>query len=395
VGAVPSLDDIQVSGRHVLVRADLNVPLEAGRVTDDLRIEASVPTIQNLRERGASVVLCSHLGRPGGKVVNELRLAPVAARLSELLGSEVDAASDVVGEDARNRVADMAEGNVVLLENLRFEPGETDNDPAFADALASLADAYVNDAFGAAHRAHASTVGVAQRLEERAAGQLLARELDILSKLLAEPPAPFVGILGGAKVSDKIAVIDNLIEPLDSLLIGGAMCFTFLRASGYDVGASRVEEDQLDTCRALTKQAEKADTRLLLPTDIVAAAEFDAEAEHRTVGAGDIPDDWLGLDIGPETVRQYALETREAGTVLWNGPMGVFEWPAFAGGTQAIARAVAASEGFTVIGGGDSAAAVRQMGLDDQMGHVSTGGGAALEFLEGAELPGVAALRGA
>ena len=391
--AVPSLDDLEVSGRRVLVRADLNVPLDGGQVSDDLRIEASIPTIANLRERGARVVLCSHLGRPGGKVVEELRLAPVAARLSDLLGSEVDAASDVVGDDAQNRVADMREGNVVLLENLRFEPGETGNDPEFADALAGLADAYVNDAFGAAHRAHASTVGVAERLSERAAGLLLARELDILSKLLAEPPVPFVGILGGAKVSDKIAVIANLLEPLDTLLIGGAMCFTFLRAAGRDVGGSKVEEDHLDTCKALMDQAQGAGTRLLLPTDVVAAAAFDRDAEHRVVGLADIPEGWLGLDIGPETVRQYALEVGEAGTVLWNGPMGVFEWPSFAGGTQAVARAVAACDGFTVIGGGDSAAAVRQMGLDDQMGHVSTGGGASLEFLEGADLPGVAALR--
>ena len=388
------LADLDVSGRRVLVRADLNVPLENGRVTDDLRIEASLPTIRDLLERGARIVLCSHLGRPKGQVRDDLRMAPVAARMSELLGRDVDAADDVVGEDARNRIRDMAEQNVVLLENLRFEPGETANDPEFARALADLADVYVNDAFGAAHRAHASTVGVAELLPERAAGMLLAREIEVLSKLLGKPPAPFVGILGGAKVSDKIAVIENLIEPLDTLLIGGAMCFTFLRAAGHDVGGSRVEEDELDTCRRLVEQAEIAGTELLLPTDVVAAESFDADANHRTVGIDDIPEGWLGLDIGPDTVKAFALSIRDAGTVLWNGPMGVFEWDAFAAGTDGVARAVAACDGFTVIGGGDSAAAVRKLELDDQMSHVSTGGGASLEFLEGVDLPGVAALRG-
>jgi phosphoglycerate kinase len=305
----------------------------------------------------------------------------------------VAAAQDVVGSDAKAKVEALQDGDVALLENLRFEPGEEANDEAFASALASLGDAYVDDAFGAAHRAHASVVGIPARLQEAVAGELLEKELRTLGRLLEDPPRPFTAILGGAKVSDKLGVIDNLLGRVDRLLIGGAMCYTFLKAKGYEVGASRVEADQVDTVAGLMSQAEERGVELLLPVDIVAAEAFDAEAEHRRVSADSIPEGWLGLDIGSKTVEQFAARITDAGSVLWNGPMGVFEWPAFAAGTEGVARAVAACDGFTVIGGGDSAAAIRRLGLADQVSHVSTGGGASLEFLEGIDLPGVAALR--
>jgi phosphoglycerate kinase len=390
---VPGLDELDAAGKRVLVRVDLNVPLEDGQVTDDLRIEESLPTIRRLRDAGARIILMSHLGRPKGKVVDDLRLGPVARRLADLLGAPVAAATDVVGADACARVEALEDGDVVLLENLRFEPGEEANDEEFATHLANLGEAYVNDAFGAAHRAHASVVGVAARHEQRVAGDLMRKELDVLSRLLGDPPRPFVAILGGAKVSDKLAVIDNLLGQVDRLLIGGAMCFTFLRARGYDVGASRVELDRVEEVQALLERAEATGVQLLLPTDIVAAEGFDADADHRRVSADGIPDGWMGLDVGPETVRRFADAIADARTVLWNGPMGVFEWEAFAAGTEGVARAVADCAGFTVIGGGDSAAAVRKLGLADRVGHVSTGGGASLEFLEGIDLPGVAALR--
>jgi phosphoglycerate kinase len=387
---LPTLDDLDPAGTRVLVRSDLNVPLEGGRVTDDLRVEASLPTIRRLRDAGARVVVMSHLGRPNGEVRDELRMAPVAQRLGELLGAPVEAARDVVGEDAHRVVDNLADGEVALLENLRFHPGETKNDPSFARALADLGDAYVDDAFGAAHRAHASVVGVPQILRPAVAGELLQREIDTLSRLLDAPEKPFVAVLGGAKVSDKLGVIDNLLQRVDDLLIGGAMCFTFLRARGLDVGASRVEEEQLD---AVGRLIDQAGARLHLPVDVVAAATFDADAEHRTVAVDQMPDGWLGLDIGPRTVDEFGSVIRGAQMLLWNGPMGVFEWEAFAAGTRGVAEAVAACPGFTVIGGGDSAAAVRGMGLADRVSHVSTGGGASLEFLEGTELPGVAVLR--
>ena len=390
---IPGLESLEAAGRRVLVRVDLNVPLADGRVADDLRIEESLATIRRLCSAGARVVLMSHLGRPKGKVDEGLRLAPVGRRLSELLGAPVTVATDVVGDDARRVVDELADGDVALLENLRFESGEEANDDAFADALASLGEAYVDDAFGAAHRAHASVVGVPARLTDAVAGELMERELATLSRLLDDPPRPFVAILGGAKVSDKLGVIDNLLERVDRLLIGGAMCFTFLQAKGYDVGGSRVEEDQVGTCRDLLAQADKAGVALLLPTDIVAAEAFESDADHRRVSADSIPEGWMGLDIGSETVNRFAAAIADAGAVLWNGPMGVFEWPAFAAGTEGVARAVAGSDGFTVIGGGDSAAAIRKLGLADQVTHVSTGGGASLEFLEGRDLPGVAALQ--
>ena len=393
MATIPGLDDLEAAGRRVLVRVDFNVPLDNGRVSDDLRIQEALPTIRRLQEQGARVVLLSHLGRPKGTVVEDLRLAPVADCLAKLLATPVAVADDVVGDSARATVEQLGDGDVALLENLRFEPGEEANDPDFAIALAGLGDAYVDDAFGAAHRAHASVVGVPERLDDAVAGLLMHRELETLSRLLDDPPRPFVAILGGAKVSDKLGVISNLLTRVNRLLIGGAMCFTFLQAKGYAVGASRVEADQVDTCRELIEQAESAGVKLLLPVDIIAAEAFQPDAEHRRVSADGIPDGWMGLDIGSETIERFAGALADAGAVLWNGPMGVFEWEAFAAGTEGVARAVAAGSGFSVIGGGDSAAAIRKLGLADQVSHVSTGGGASLEFLEGRDLPGVAALR--
>lgn len=387
---LPTLRELEPKGRRVLVRADLNVPLDNGTVTDDLRLESSLPTIRALRAAGARVVLMSHLGRPKGEVRDDLRMKPVGDRLGELLGAPVATASDTVGEDAHRVVDGLGDGDVALLENLRFDPRETKNDPAFAAALAELGDAYVNDAFGSSHRAHASVVGVPAVLQPAVAGELLRAEVETLGRLLEDPQRPFVAILGGAKVSDKLGVIDNLLGRVDHLLIGGAMCFTFLKATGADVGASRVESDQLDTVAGLI---ETAGDRLHLPTDIIAAAAFEPDAEHRRVDADAIPAGWMGLDIGPDTTAAFSDVIADARTLVWNGPMGVFEWEAFAEGTNGVARAVAACDAFTVIGGGDSAAAIRSMGFADQVSHVSTGGGASLEFLEGVDLPGVAALR--
>ncbi|HVM13504.1 MAG TPA: phosphoglycerate kinase [Egibacteraceae bacterium] len=406
---IPGLDSLDPAGRRVLVRSDLNVPLtdeEAGddsqrklgddsqrKVGDDLRIEESLATVRHLRDRGARVIVMSHLGRPKGQVVDQLRLAPVADRMAELLASPVIAARDVVGDDARAKADGLGEGQVLLLENLRFEAGEEANDDRFSDALASLGDCYVNDAFGAAHRTHASIVGVPLRVEQAVAGDLLTRELDVLSQLLSDPPRPFTAVIGGAKVSDKLGVLDNLLPRVDRVLIGGAMCFTFLRAKGFQVGASRLETELLDEVEQLLERADQAGVEFVLPVDIVAAEAFEAEAEHRRVSADGIPDGSMGLDIGPDTVARFGAAIADSQTVLWNGPMGVFEWEAFAAGTEGVARAVAASPGFTVVGGGDSAAALRQLGLADQVSHLSTGGGASLEFLEGGDLPGVAALR--
>lgn len=393
---LPTLDELSPQGQRVLVRCDLNVPLtddDPPQVSDALRIDASLPTIRRLRDAGARVILCSHLGRPKGEFVEGLRLAPVAAALSEALGTPVRAARDVVGEDARAAVAELGDGEVCLLENLRFEPGEEAGDDDFADQLSAFADAYVADAFGAAHRAHASVTGVPQRVSPAVAGELLAAEVGALSVLLHSPARPFVTILGGSKVSDKIGVIRNLLTRCDRLLVGGAMAYTFLAATGGDVGGSKIEDDQLDTCRSLIEEAQRQGVELLLPPDVVAADSFAPDAEHQVVPATAVPAGWLGLDVGPETVARYATALADAETVLWNGPMGVFEWEAFAAGTEGVAKAVAASNGFTVIGGGDSAAAVRQLGLAGDVGHVSTGGGASLEFLEGIDLPGVAVLR--
>lgn len=395
---VPTLEDVEVDGRRVLVRADLNVPLTGGdagtspRVADDLRLETALPTLRRLLEAGAGVVVASHLGRPGGEVVDELSMAPVAERLGELLGRPVPVAADVVGHDATRRAGALDPGQVMALENLRFDPGERANSPQLADGLAGLADLYVCDAFGTAHRAHASMVGVPERLDG-AAGLLLERELDILGRLLEAPERPYVAVLGGAKVSDKLGVLANLLERVDAVAVGGAMCFTFLVAEGHRVGGSRVEEDRVAEVRELVRDARDRGVEVYLPTDVVAADAFAADAAAETVAVDDIGGGQLGLDIGPDTATAFADVVDRAATVFWNGPMGVVEWDAFADGTRRVARAMAAADGFTVVGGGDSAAAVRRLGLDRDVGHVSTGGGAALTLLEGVELPAVEALR--
>jgi phosphoglycerate kinase len=375
----------------VFVRADLNVPLEDGVVTDDLRISAALPTLNELHRAGAVLVLASHLGRPKGKPTEELRLEPVRVRLAELGGFEVRSLGGPAGEDARAAAAALGPGDVGLLENLRFHPGEEANDPGFAEELASLAKAYVGDAFGAAHRAHASVVGVPARLPA-VAGLLMQREIDVLSKLLHDPAQPFVAILGGAKVSDKLGVIDALLERVDALLVGGAMAFTFLAAQGAETGDSLVEEDRLDDVRRSLKRADERGVPIVLPEDVVAAPEVSADAPIETVLAASIPKGLKGLDIGPRTVEEFARVISDARTVLWNGPMGVFELEPFANGTRGVAQAVAGIDAFTVVGGGDSVAAIRRLGFEDQVDHLSTGGGASLEFLEGKTLPGVAVL---
>jgi phosphoglycerate kinase len=386
-----TIRDVEVTGKRVLVRVDFNVPLDNGRITDDRRIRESLPTITELRRRGARVILASHFGRPDGKVVEGLRLDPVGRRLSELLGVRVAKLADCVGPDVQRAVAQMHDGDVVLLENLRFHPEEEANDPAFARALASLADLYVNDAFGTAHRAHASTVGVTRFLPA-VAGLLMEKELTYLSRALEDPRRPFVAILGGKKVSDKIGVIRNLLTKADALLIGGAMSYTFLRATGASVGKSLTEEDKLDLARSLLEDAAKRRVSFRLPDDVVVADRFAEDATARIVPAQAIPAGWMGMDIGPQTSAAYAAVVAGAGTVMWNGPMGVFEFPPFSAGTRAVAEAMAKSKAVTIVGGGDSAAAVQQMGLADRITHISTGGGASLEFLEGKDLPGVAAL---
>jgi len=390
--------DIQVGGKRVLVRVDFNVPLnEAGEITDDTRIRAALPTIEYLRSKGAKVILCSHMGRPKGKVLEELRLTPVAKRLSELLGAPVVKTDDSVGSDVERVVAAMKPGDVVLLENLRFHAEETANDTAFAKQLAALADVYVNDAFGTAHRAHASTEGVTHFLPA-VAGFLMERELAFLGKTLAEPAHPFVAVLGGAKVSGKIGVIENLLPKVDHLVVGGGMANTFLKAQGYEVGDSLLEGDKLELAKDLLKRAGK---KLVLPVDVVVADAFAPDAKHQTVSIDKVPADrspcsdegWRILDIGPRSVERFKDVLKTAKTVVWNGPMGVFEFPTFAAGTIAIAKALAETDATTIIGGGDSAAAVKQAGLSEAMTHISTGGGASLEFLEGKVLPGVAALQ--
>ena len=389
---LPSIDDLDVQGKRILVRCDLNVPLRDGRITDDLRISAAVPTLQALLNKGARLAVCSHLGRPKGTVVEELRLAPIAERLSELLGRDVRAVGDVVGDDARDACASDVE--VVLLENLRFEPGEEKNDAALADALASLADGYVDDAFGAAHRAHASIVGVAERLPS-AAGYLLAAEVEKLEKLLHDPEKPFVAVLGGAKVSDKLAVIGNLLDRVDAICIGGAMAFTLLVAQGHEVGRSLVERDRIDEVAGILDDAKRKDIEIHLPVDVVAAESTDEGAAYETVDLDQIGDR-IGVDIGPKTSEAFARVITEAKTVLWNGPMGIFEMEPYSHGTKAIARAIAEATqngAYTVAGGGDSAAALKQLDMADAVSHLSTGGGASLELLEGKDLPGVAVLR--
>ena len=383
-----TVKDINVTGKRVLVRVDFNVPLAEGKVADDTRLRAALPTIQYLLDQGAKVILMSHLGRPKGKVVEELRMDPVAERLSELLGRPVRKLDDCVGDEVKAAVAEMRPGDVILLENTRFHPEERKNDPQFAKKLAELADVFVNDAFGTAHRAHASTVGVAQYLPA-VAGLLMEKELNFLGKALESPERPFVALLGGAKISDKIGVIENLLTRVDALLIGGGMANTFLKAQGYEVGQSLVEDESLGVAKELL---ERAGEKLALPVDAVVADRFAADAASKAVPVDEVPPDWRILDIGPRTVELFKEKLAEARTVVWNGPLGVFEFPKFAAGTEAIARFLADLEATTIIGGGDVVAAVRRAGVADRITHVSTGGGAALEFLEGKELPGVAAL---
>ncbi|MCD6554378.1 MAG: phosphoglycerate kinase [Anaerolineae bacterium] len=380
--------DVDVRGKRVLVRVDFNVPLAEGKVADDTRIRAALPTIRYLIEQGARVILMSHLGRPKGQVKEELRMAPVAARLSELLGQPVLTADDCIGPQVQALVKELKPGQVLLLENTRFHPEERKNDPDFARELASLAEVYVNDAFGTAHRAHASTEGVAHYLPA-VAGFLMEKEIEFLGKALESPEHPFVAILGGAKISDKIGVIENLLGKVDVLLIGGGMANTFFKAQGYEVGESLVEDESLDTAREMLA---KAGDKLVLPVDVVVADAFAADAQSKIVGVDAVPAGWRILDIGPRTVALFKDKLAGAKTVVWNGPMGVFEFPKFATGTVEIAKALAELDAMTIIGGGDSVAAVYQAGLADKMTHISTGGGASLEFLEGKTLPGIAAL---
>jgi phosphoglycerate kinase len=384
--------DLQIEeGERVLARVDFNVPLEGGRVTDDARIRAALPTIELLLDRGARLILCSHLGRPKGRDP-ESSLRPVSDRLGELVDTTVLQAPEVIGPEVRRGVDRLQPGGVLVLENTRWERGETENDPELARELAALADAYVNDAFGAAHRAHASTVGVAELLRPAVAGLLLEREVTTLRAIVDSPERPLVVVLGGAKVSDKIALIDKFLDTADALLIGGAMCFSFFRAQGIPTGDSLVEEEGVELARKALAKAESCGCRLLLPTDLVLGDRFAADAQRREQDGAEVPDGWMGLDIGPSTAAAYAEEVIGAGTVFWNGPMGAFEMAPFAAGTRAVAEAVAQAPGTTVVGGGDSAAALAEFGLDDEVDHLSTGGGASLELLEGKALPGVEVL---
>jgi len=386
-----SIADYPLAGRRVLVRVDFNVPLDDGRVADDTRIRAALPTIEHLTGQGCPVVLASHLGRPKGKVVDDLRMAPVAERLAELLGRPVKTADDCVGPAVEAAAAALGPGEVLLLENLRFHAEETADDPGFAAQLARLAEVYVNDAFGTAHRAHASTEGVTHHLPA-VAGLLMERELEMLGSLLGDPARPFVVVLGGVKVSDKIGVIEKMLTAADAVLIGGAMCFTFFKADGREVGTSRVEEDKLDVAADIAAAAAGSDCAFELPADVVVAPAAEAGAPTEAVPTDAMPPDRMGLDIGPRTSESFAARLADAGTVFWNGPMGLFEIDDFAAGTKAVAEAVAASPAVTVAGGGDTVAALRRFGLEDRIDHVSTGGGAAMEFVEGKALPGVEAL---
>jgi len=390
-----SIEDIKVEGKKVLVRCDFNVPLDENRnITDETRIDGALPTIQYLIKNDAKVILCSHMGKPKGEPKPELSLAPVAKKLSEKLGKDVIFAADdnVVGKNAKKAVAEMKEGDVVLLENTRYRAEETKNIDAFSEELASLADIFVNDAFGTAHRAHCSNVGVTKYLDTAACGYLIEKEIEFLGNAVNNPVRPCVAILGGSKVSSKISVINNLLEKVDTLIIGGGMAYTFMKALGEEVGNSLLEADYLDYAKEMMAKAEEKGVKLLIPVDTVVAQEFSNDAEHKTVGRGEIEAGWEGLDIGEKTIALYVDAIKDAKTVVWNGPMGVFEMPTFAKGTNAIAKALSEIDATTIIGGGDSVAAVNQAGLGDKMSHISTGGGASLEFLEGKELPGIVAL---
>ncbi len=386
-----SVEDISVKGKKVLVRCDFNVPLEDGVITNDKRIVASLPTIKYLLNGGAKVILCSHLGRPKGEVDPAFSLKPVAARLSELLNLNVKMASDVVGESAQKLAAELKEGEVLLLENVRFEKGETKNDEELSRKFASLADIFVNDAFGSAHRAHSSTTGVASFIPA-VGGFLINKEIEFIGGALEAPKRPLVAVLGGAKVADKIGVIKNLLNKVDTLIIGGGMAYTFMKAEGYNIGTSLLDEENIDFAKEMMAEAEKKGVKFLIPIDNRIGKEYNKDTEHKICDSDNIPDGWMGLDIGPNTEKLFADALVGAGTVIWNGPMGVSEWENFASGTIAVAKAVANSGAISIIGGGDSVAAVTKLGFADKMSHISTGGGASLEFLEGKELPGIAAL---
>ena len=386
-----SITDVEVKGKRVLVRCDFNVPLDNGVITNDKRIVASLPTIKYLLDGGAKVILCSHLGRPKGEFVPEFSLKPVAARLAELLGVKVSMAEDVVGESAQKLVAEVKEGEIVLLENVRYEKGETKNDPELSKKFADLADLFVNDAFGSAHRAHSSTTGVADYIPA-VGGFLINKEIEFIGGALEAPKRPLVAILGGAKVKDKIGVITNLLNKVDTLVIGGGMAYTFMKALGHNIGTSLLDEENIEFAGEMMKEAEKKGVKLLIPVDNKIGLEYDKNTEWQICPSDEIPEGWMGLDIGPKTEKLFADAVKDAGTVIWNGPMGVSEWENFASGTIAVATSVANSGAVSIIGGGDSVAAVTKLGFADKMSHISTGGGASLEFLEGKELPGIAAL---
>lgn len=388
-----SIDDLQVKGKRVLVRVDFNVPVDDnGQITDDRRIKAAVPTIKSLADRGAKVILVSHFGRPKGGPNDKYRMDVMAKRISEIIGKSVVKVNDCIGDEPKKAIETLSEGGIVLLENVRFYKEEEANDEAFAKKLADLAEIYVNDAFGTAHRAHASTAGVAKFLKPAVSGYLMQKEIDIMGKALSNPETPFVAILGGAKVADKLGVIQNLLEKVDTLIIGGGMAYTFLKAQGMEIGKSLLDAEKVGFAQEMLAKAKAKGIKLLLPIDTVVADNFKNPTVSKTVPSNEIPADMEGVDIGPETVKLFAKEIETAKTVIWNGPMGVFELPQFAVGTKAIAQALTQSKGTTIVGGGDSAAAVEQMGFADKITHVSTGGGASLEFMEGVELPGVAAL---
>lgn len=386
-----TMKDLDLKGKRVFCRVDFNVPMADGKVADDTRIRAAVPTIEYLIEQGAKVILASHMGRPNGQVNEDLRLAATGVRLGELLHKEVKSLDESIGEKVEQEISAMQEGDIILLENVRFHPGEEKNDEELAKAFADLADVFVNDAFGAAHRAHASTAGIAKHLTA-VSGLLLEKELDVLGKALSEPERPFTAIIGGAKVKDKIGVIDHLLDKVDNLLIGGGLSYTFIKAQGFEIGNSLVEEDKLELANSFIEKAKQKGVKLYLPIDATVASEFSKDADTKSVNIKEIPSEWMGLDIGPETAAMYADVIKDSKLIIWNGPMGVFEMPAFENGTKSVAQAMAETSGYTVIGGGDSAAAVEKFHVADKMDHISTGGGASLEFMEGKDLPGVSAL---
>src|SRR5690606_6443526 len=386
-----TMKDLDLKGKRVFCRVDFNVPMKDGEVTDDTRIRAAVPTIEYLIGEGAKVILASHLGRPKGEVNEEMRLAAAGVRLSELLHKDVNSLKESIGETVENEISKMQEGDVLLLENVRFHAGEEKNDDELSKAFADLADVFVNDAFGAAHRAHASTAGIAKHLPS-VSGLLLEKELDVLGKALSQPERPFTAIIGGAKVKDKIGVIDHLLDKVDNLLIGGGLSYTFTKAQGHEIGTSLLEEDKIDLALSFIKKAEEKGVKMYLPVDVVTTKEFSNDGETKVASIKEIPSDWMGLDIGPETVELYADVIKNSKLVIWNGPMGVFEMSSFENGTKSVAQAMAETDAYTIIGGGDSAAAVEQFHVADKMDHISTGGGASLEFMEGKDLPGVSAL---